>query len=371
MTTSGTTLSVCVLARSSRGGLERLLGEAASFADEIVVGVDASSVDDTLAIATRRADVVFRFEHVGPPVRARRMILEHATSEWVLTLDEDEGLDAAFAPLLPELLNQSRYSHFRFPRKWIVEADPLRHVDAAPWFPDWQLRLFRRDLRRIWHPAIVHSGYRVMGAGCFEDRTSILHYEPLVLTPEERAAKIDYYRQHGSEGRSERNYGTIAGQPCRHVVPGPATAVRHPRSQPARVLPEVVAVPPVPTSMPWGAALDVRMAGEAGAGRQISVEVLAANTGALAWEAMSVWPQLHLSCHIRTADGENVQWNGPRVTLPRVVEPGDSTRMLFAFRAPDEPGDYEIEWDLVSEGECWFADCGSATSMTRLRVSPQ
>ena len=102
------TLSVCILARSSRGGLERLLGEVDGFADEIVVGVDASSTDATLAIASRLADVVFRFEHVGPPVRARQMILEQARCDWVLSLDEDEGLDAAFEPLLSTLLDQSR-----------------------------------------------------------------------------------------------------------------------------------------------------------------------------------------------------------------------------------------------------------------------
>jgi len=369
MAADGCTLSVCVLARSSRGGLERLLGEVAGFADEIVVGVDASSADDTLAIATRLADVVFRFEHVGPPVRARRMILEHARCDWVLSLDDDEGLDTAFEPLLPALLDQSRYTHFRFPRKWIVREQPLSYVHGAPWFPDWQLRLFRRDLRRVWHPGIVHSGYRVMGAGCCEHRAAILHYEPVVLTSGERAAKIDYYRQHGSEGRSERSYQTIEGHERREVVPGPARVVRRALQRSARVIPEVMRVPPVPKTAPWGATLDVRMADGARTGDMIMVEVVACNTGALAWEAMSEWPQLHLSCHIRTAAGDDVQWNGPRVALPRVVEPGESATLLFSFPAPQDPGDYVIEWDLVSEGESWFADCGSETARTRLRVT--
>ena len=99
MTGGRQTLSVCMLARSSAGSLERLLDEVDDLADEIVIGVDAASTDDTIAIASRRADVVFRFEHAGPPVRARLMVIERAHSDSILSLDEDEGLDAALAPV--------------------------------------------------------------------------------------------------------------------------------------------------------------------------------------------------------------------------------------------------------------------------------
>src|SRR5262245_9175568 len=126
------TISVCVLARSSRGGLERLIDEVDQVADQVVIGVDAASVDDTLEIASRRADVVFRFEHVGPPVRARMLALEYATGDWVLSLDEDEGIDARFVSLLPELLSDSRYTHYWFSRKWIVRDRPLTYVHASP-----------------------------------------------------------------------------------------------------------------------------------------------------------------------------------------------------------------------------------------------
>jgi hypothetical protein len=362
-------LSACILARSSRAGLGRLLDQIDAFADEIVIGVDSASSDDTLAIARRRADVVFRFEHAGPPVRARLLILEHAHGDWVLSLDEDEGLDEAFAPLLPGLLSQPRYTHYWLPRKWIVEQQPLAYLHCGPWFPDWQLRLFRNDPRRVWHPGVVHSGYRVMGAGCREDRTSILHYEAVVLDPEEREAKVEYYRRHGSQGRSEAMYGPTRGRERRRVAPGPAaTSPGRAAPRAGRVITGVLPVPPAPARPPWRASLDVEMAREAVAGASVLADVTARNTGRLAWEPFGAWPLLHLSYHVRRPDGEVVRRDGERFNVPRAVEPGESARFLLDFPAPGDPGEYVIEWDLVSEGECWFADCGSETARAFLRV---
>jgi hypothetical protein len=42
---------------------------------------------------------------------------------------------------------------------------------------------------------------------------------------------------------------------------------------------------------------------------------------------------------------------------------------LFTFRAPEEPGSHLLEWDPVSEGERWFAECGSRSARVPLRVT--
>ena len=31
-------------------------------------------------------------------------------------------------------------------------------------------------------------------------------------------------------------------------------------------------------------------------------------------------------------------------------------------------GAYLVDWDLVSEGECWFAECGEGTARLRIQV---
>jgi hypothetical protein len=368
MSPSRPTLSVCVLARSTAAGLDRLLREVDGFADQIVIGVDAASTDGTFDLAAGRADVAFRFEHVGPPVRARMLILEHARADWVLSLDEDEGLDERFEPLLPELLAQAKHSHVWFPRKWLVGTEPLEYLHGSPWYPDWQLRLFRNDRRRVWHPGVLHSGYRVVGSGRREDRTAILHYEPLVLTPEARTAKIAYYRQHGSDGRSETPYRSTAAE-RRVVRPGVRQAASS-TSRPSRrrsVVDGVAEVPPA-TPVPWRAELSASMEPTAAAGATACAEVTARNPGPLAWEPASEWPQLHLSYHLRSTGGDVRLFDGARFILPHTVEPGDTVRFLIDWPAPPDPGDFLVEWDLVVEGEAWFGACGSETATTRIRV---
>jgi hypothetical protein len=369
MTAGRPTLSVCILARSTRAGLERLLDEIDGMADEVVIGVDEASTDDTLALARRRADVIFRFEHVGPPVRARLLPLRHARGDWILALDEDEGLDGGFAALLPELVSHPRYTHYWLPRKWIVDLEPPTYLRAAPWFPDWQLRLFRNDPGRVWHPGLVHSGYRVMGPGCHEDRTAVLHYERLVLDSEAHEAKIEYYRRCGSEGRSESLYGPAAGRDRAALAPGPAQrSGRRLARRAGRLVPGIEPVPTAPAAPPWRASLDVRMAPRAAGGASVLTEVVARNVGPLAWDAFGAWPDLRLSYHVRRPEGDVVLWDGERFALPRVVEPGESARFLVVLAAPHEAGRYVIEWDLLSEAECWFADCGSATASAPLEV---
>ena len=53
-----------------------------------------------------------------------------------------------------------------------------------------------------------------------------------------------------------------------------------------------------------------------------------------------------------------------------MVDPGEPARFYAEAIAPDEQGDYILEWDLVSEGECWFSECGSMPARTALRVVP-
>ena len=56
--------------------------------------------------------------------------------------------------------------------------------------------------------------------------------------------------------------------------------------------------------------------------------------------------------------------------VPRLVAPGDSAVFLAGFEAPETAGDYVVEWDMVCEFECWFAECGSTVLRKELTVRP-
>lgn len=52
-----------------------------------------------------------------------------------------------------------------------------------------------------------------------------------------------------------------------------------------------------------------------------------------------------------------VIWEMDRTPVNRIV--GRSDSFLASFMAPKEPSDCIAEWQIVSELECWFAECGS------------
>jgi len=355
---------------NSENGLAQLLGEVSGFADEIVVGVDASSTDRTREVASRWADVLFRFEHPTGTVSPARMLpLEYASGDWVLSVDDDELMDAAFPSLLPELLRSTRYTHYWFPRKWIVHQHPLEYVHARPWFPDWQLRLFKNDKSLVWHSPKVHYRYRVIGTGCWETRTSILHFERLKVNAAQRAEKVRRYRAAGSDQLTEPFYGPLDSRNFRILnEPSPSEVIRNLRH--GKLVPGVIRVASESSLPPWKASLRVKMPLEISAGEQLSVDVTAMNIGTLAWHPPTQnWPNLKISYHTLDEAGKMITWNGDRTPIGRIIEPGESANFLVSFKAPQKSGNYFVEWDMVSEDECWFAECGSRTMKLPIRVT--
>jgi SAM-dependent methyltransferase len=59
--------------------------------------------------------------------------------------------------------------------------------------------------------------------------------------------------------------------------------------------------------------------------------------------------------------GEMVVQDDGRASLPSSVGPGGNCRIQLEVRAPDRPGKYVLEVDIVHEGISWFSDRGSAT----------
>lgn len=67
------------------------------------------------------------------------------------------------------------------------------------------------------------------------------------------------------------------------------------------------------------------------------------------------------------ASGHPLDVNFGRVCLVGSTGPGETQTIDFAL-APPPPGEYLLEFDLVSEGVCWFERNGSATATVAITV---
>lgn len=367
-------LTLSISTRDSAPRLGRLLAEARHYADEIVVGVDLGSADDTWDVAVAGADRVFGFRHTQGIAPNRIAGLERAGGDWVLFLDDDEGMDASFPVLRDELLAAPAITHWWLPRKCLASIDPPEHLLGELWYPDFSLRLVRADPTRFWKPPAVHSGVRMMGPGGREPRTAILHYDRVDREPAERAEKLRDYRARGQDEAAEGYYADAPDTPRTPVVPPPLRGVPAPlRPRPAaRVDAGVDDLDLRPQLPGWAAEVEVEMATRARPGELLYVEARARNTGTLAWVPPGMtdgWPTLGLAYRLER-DGELLPDASERAHVGAEVPPAGIAHFLGIVRVPAEPGAYVLHWQLVSEFEYWFTELGSAAARCPLAVVP-
>jgi len=359
-------LSVAITSKNSGDRLADVIAHARRFADEIVIGVDIESSDNTWEVASDFADTAYRFDHSTTLDTDPSTPFQFCRGEWVFQLDDDEYMEEGFEQILPELLNTQLFTHYMFARKWVVSLDPPLYMYTHPWYPDYQLRLMRNNSSLYWKPPRFHTGVFVMGPGARESRCAILHYEPLVCLPEIQKKKMKRYRDGGSPAGIEVYYGEKIGE-RRPFTPPTALTPTKPLHQ--RIDPEVklLTVKKFPA---WGCKfLDIDLPKEVSASQMVVVVLQIENSGNMTWMPYSGgWPALNIGFHIKSASGEMLEFDGGRIELKSKVLPSGTIKIAGTFVAPSQTGDYILAWDMVSEGECWFEQCGSETFDTPITV---
>jgi glycosyltransferase involved in cell wall biosynthesis len=151
------TLSVVLITLNEAANLPRTL-ESVRWAQEIVV-VDSGSTDATVAIARTSGARIFREAWKGFAGQ-KNSAIEHATGEWVLSLDADEEVSPELAREIQTLLaGEPRLAAYRVPRLNHFLGRALRH---GGYWPDPKLRLFRRGAARFAERP-VHETMEVIG----------------------------------------------------------------------------------------------------------------------------------------------------------------------------------------------------------------
>ncbi len=103
-----------------------------------------------------------------------------------------------------------------------------------------------------------------------------------------------------------------------------------------------------------------------GTGQVAPVRAAITNTSRHTWPAGQL---IRLGNHWHR-DGTPVRWNDGRADLPRDLAPGGEIELELPVTAPDAPGRYDLELDLVQEAVSWWADAGNRPVRAAVDVVP-
>ena len=150
-------LSGIVITKNEAHNLHACL-ESLSFCDEIVV-VDSGSTDGTQEIARHHgARLIERdWPGYGPQKEFAR---REARGEWVLSLDADERVTPALREEILAALASPAFDAYEMPRLSTFLGRPMRH---SGWWPDYCLRLFRKDVGSF-PDVLVHESVKTSAA---------------------------------------------------------------------------------------------------------------------------------------------------------------------------------------------------------------
>jgi glycosyltransferase involved in cell wall biosynthesis len=124
---------------------------------EIII-IDDFSTDNTVAIAGRFTDKIFRIAWQGY-AKQKQSGIDRATQPWVMVLDADERVTDALRDEIAAAISSPEHQGYFIPRKNFFLGKWIRH---GGWWPDYTMRLFKRDsaameLREV-HEKIVVNG---------------------------------------------------------------------------------------------------------------------------------------------------------------------------------------------------------------------
>jgi glycosyltransferase involved in cell wall biosynthesis len=184
-----TRLSAIVIAKNEASKIEACL-DSLAFCDERIV-VDGGSNDNTMQLAEAKGARVAAnaWAGFGPQ---KNFALSLATGDWVLSLDADERVSPALAVQIKDAIGGGHADGYEMPRLSTFCGRAMRH---SGWYPDYVLRLFRRDRGRF-SDDLVHE--RVICDGLVRRLSEPLIHHP-VDKLEDALSRMDRYSTAGAD----------------------------------------------------------------------------------------------------------------------------------------------------------------------------
>jgi glycosyltransferase involved in cell wall biosynthesis len=136
-------ISAVIITKNAQRYLSRVLKSLNNLVDEVIV-VDSGSSDDTLKIAKTYKARIIKQSWLGFG-QQKNFGIKHAKYNWILSLDADEIVSKNLAQDIKNA-DFNKFAGFYLQRKNLFTGKWIRHCG---WYPDWQLRLFKKDRMRF------------------------------------------------------------------------------------------------------------------------------------------------------------------------------------------------------------------------------
>lgn len=151
-------VTLCISTRNAAPVLAGCIDSVRDWVGEIVI-VDMDSSDATLEIARSYGAKVVQVPPAGWAEPGRQAGIDAATQPWVLVLDADERASPGLQALVAGYVRRDDVAGVQLPRQnfqfgWWVPGSGI--------WPDWQLRLFRKELT-TWQGLRTHEGPTIHG----------------------------------------------------------------------------------------------------------------------------------------------------------------------------------------------------------------
>ena len=146
--------------------------ESVAWADEVVV-VDSNSTDRTRELAEACGARVITNNWPGFGAQ-KQFAVDQATHEWIFSLDADERVSDELKKAIQSLRNAKELADgYEIARRTYYQQ---RWIRGGGWYPDRQLRLFRKSKGR-WKQRHIHESVK-MDPGARVERLDgdLLHY---------------------------------------------------------------------------------------------------------------------------------------------------------------------------------------------------
>jgi glycosyltransferase involved in cell wall biosynthesis len=163
-------LSVIIITKNEADNIQACL-DSVKFADEWII-VDSGSSDATVAIARAVGATIVEsgdWPGFGPQ---KNRALDAARGDWVLSLDADERIPDALRDEILVAMAANTHTAYALPRLSSYCGHFIRH---SGWYPDYIVRLFRRESGRF-SADLVHESVNVGEGSIGKLNAAMIHY---------------------------------------------------------------------------------------------------------------------------------------------------------------------------------------------------